>query len=80
MRKLVLSLFLFAPGLGMSAATNDVVSARQQAVVVDTLDVAPVWAGHPVGFALLTQAPLYLAFCLDSSLNQMSGLWLQPQP
>ena len=24
---------------------------------VEVLDVAPVWAGHPVGFCLLTQAP-----------------------
>ena len=34
-----------------------------QAVTVDSLDIAPVWAGHPVGFALLTRPPFqFVAF------------------
>ena len=24
---------------------------------IEVIDVAPVWAGHPIGFCLLTQAP-----------------------
>jgi hypothetical protein len=38
------------------AATNGRRAASPaRPVVADSLDVAPVWAGHPVGFALLTQ-------------------------
>jgi len=38
----------------------------EQAKLVDSLDVAPVWAGHPVGFALLTQPPhQFVAFYDD---------------
>ncbi len=35
----------------------------ERAVTMDSLDIAPVWAGHPVGFALLTHAPFqFVAF------------------
>lgn len=38
----------------------------ERAVAVDSLDIAPVWAGHPVGFALLTHAPFqFVAFYDD---------------
>ena len=38
----------------------------ERAVTVDSLDIAPVWAGHPVGFALLTHAPFqFVAFYND---------------
>jgi hypothetical protein len=38
----------------------------QPAVTVDSFDVAPVWAGHPVGFALLTRPPFqFVAFYDD---------------
>ena len=34
-----------------------------RAITVSSLDVAPVWAGHPVGFTLLTHAPFqFIAF------------------
>jgi hypothetical protein len=29
-------------------------TARAETPPADVLDVAPVWAGHPVGFSLLT--------------------------
>ena len=57
MKKLVLFLFILAVGFGAPAATNTVNSVRQRAIITDSLDIAPVWAGHPVGFALLTHAP-----------------------
>ncbi|HTB85192.1 MAG TPA: BNR repeat-containing protein [Candidatus Sulfotelmatobacter sp.] len=53
------------PGFGVPAATNDVASSNSRAMPVDTLDVAPVWAGHPVGFALLTHAPYQFAAYYD---------------
>jgi hypothetical protein len=35
----------------------------EHAIVVDTLDIAPVWAGDPVPLALLTEAPYqYIAY------------------
>jgi hypothetical protein len=38
----------------------------EKAVVTAALDVAPVWAGHPVGFSLLTHAPFqFVAFYDD---------------
>jgi hypothetical protein len=43
------------------AGDNSVMITR--AVTMDVLDIAPVWAAHPVGFALFTQAPLqFVAF------------------
>ena len=66
MKKLVLFLFLFAVGFGAPAATNNVTSVRQRVAIADSLDVAPVWAAHPVGFALLTHAPnQFVAFFDD---------------
>ena len=66
MKKLVLFLFILAVCFGAPAATNTVNSVRQRAIVADSLDVAPVWAGHPVGFALLTHAPnQFVAFYDD---------------
>lgn len=34
--------------------------------IVETLDVAPVWAGHPVGFSLLTHAPYQFVAYYDA--------------
>ena len=37
--------------------------ANEQATAVDLMDSAPVWGGHPVGFALFTHAPFqFVAF------------------
>jgi hypothetical protein len=44
-------------GLVLSAVTLPIGNKTEQAIVVDTLNISPVWAGHPVGFALLTQPP-----------------------
>lgn len=39
------------------------VPAADPGVSIASLDIAPVWAGHPVGFALLTHAPYqFVAF------------------
>ena len=60
-----LSLVLCA-AIGATADTNDSIPAIQRAGAVDSLDIAPVWAGHPVGFALLTHAPFqFVAFYDD---------------
>ncbi len=38
----------------------------ERAVMADSLDIAPVWAAHPVGFSLLTRAPFqFVAFYDD---------------
>lgn len=38
----------------------------QRAKLVDTLDIEPVWAGHPVGFSLLTHAPYQFVAYYDA--------------
>ena len=39
---------------------------EESAPIVDALDIAPVWSGHPVGFALLTRPPhQFVAFYDD---------------
>lgn len=59
-----LAAFAAAFATGAFAGTEPVVKAR--AVKLDALDIAPVWAGHPVGFALLTQPPFqFVAFYDD---------------
>jgi len=56
--KIILSFLLFfTVDCSLSAATNNPPSIQKRAITVDSLDIAPVWAGHPVGFALLTHAP-----------------------
>ena len=65
MKKSLAFLLLFAVGYGLSAATNNSPSAQQRAITVDSLDIAPVWAGHPVGFAMLTHAPHQFAAFYD---------------
>ena len=57
MKKLLAFFLLFTVGCSLTAATNNSPSVQQRAITVDSLDIAPVWAGHPVGFALLTHAP-----------------------
>ncbi|MCF7732063.1 MAG: BNR repeat-containing protein [Akkermansiaceae bacterium] len=56
------ALFLtFIAGLaGQSSAET------RSATIVDSIDVAPVWSAHPVGFSLLTRAPFqFVAFYDD---------------
>ena len=59
-----LGLFFYAATSAV-ADTNDAMPVIQRAVTVDSLDIAPVWAGHPVGFALLTHAPFQFAAFYD---------------
>lgn len=47
------------------ALASDGTSTITRAVAVDSLDVAPVWAAHPVGFALLTHPPFQFAAFYD---------------
>ena len=50
----------------MAVLAGDISNTSTRAVTVDSLDVAPVWAGHPVQFALLTHAPYqFVAFYDD---------------
>jgi hypothetical protein len=66
MNKLLLFLSVSAAGFGAFAAATNVASRREAATMGGALEVAPVWAGHPVGFALLTRAPQqYIAFYDD---------------
>lgn len=49
--------------LARFATTSAIGNRSEHAIVVDTLNIAPVWAGHPVPFALVTQAPYqYVAY------------------
>lgn len=65
MNKLLL-LFLLAASFAAPAATNNLAPGHQSVTVADARDIAPVWAGHPVGFALLTRAPFqFVAFYDD---------------
>lgn len=46
-----------------AAASGAAPAPMPRPTVAETLDVAPVWAGHPVGFALLTRPPFqFVAF------------------
>jgi len=60
MRIRLLSVLLLAsPPVGAQDAV-------ERATVVDSLEIAPVWSAHPVGFALLTHAPRqFVAFYDD---------------
>jgi len=52
--------------LSAVALAGDGSATITRAVTLDSLDVAPVWAAHPVGFALLTQSPFqFVAFYDD---------------
>ena len=56
-----LPIFLFTAVLPVLAA--DLAPKPEETVLVDTLDIAPAWSGHPVGFALLTHPPYqFVAF------------------
>ena len=60
-----LGLLLFA-AINATADTNNSTPVIQCVVAVDSLDIAQVWAGHPVQFALLTLAPYqFVAFYDD---------------
>jgi hypothetical protein len=61
-----LSGILLAGTLAFSGMSSGIASSTStRALAVDSLDVAPVWAGHPVGFALLTHAPYQFAAFYD---------------
>ena len=52
--------------LGAAATGNNITPAARTAEKTETLDIAPVWAAHPVGFALFTHAPVqFVAFYDD---------------
>ncbi|MEI7808520.1 MAG: BNR repeat-containing protein [Verrucomicrobiota bacterium] len=60
-----LSLALFAVDSSL-AGTNDSTPGISRPATAEVMDIAPVWAGHPVGFALLTHAPFqFVAFYDD---------------
>lgn len=42
----------------LSVITVPLGNKTEHAIIVDTLNISSVWAGHPVGFALITQPPL----------------------
>lgn len=46
---------LVALSAGLLLISSAVRAAPGEPIVVEALDIAPVWAGHPVGFALLTR-------------------------
>ncbi|CAF3936944.1 unnamed protein product [Rotaria sp. Silwood1] len=49
--------------LTLSVTTLPIGNKSESAIVTDTFDIGPVWAGDPVLFALLTQAPYqYIAY------------------
>jgi hypothetical protein len=55
-----------ATAFSIAALAGDISSTATRAVTIDSLDIAPVWAGHPVQFALLTHAPYqFVAFYDD---------------
>jgi len=61
-----LSGILLAGTLAFSGmSSGDASSTGTRALTVDSLAIAPVWAGHPVGFALLTHAPYQFAAFYD---------------
>jgi hypothetical protein len=53
--RLLAAIVLFT--LALSATALPIGNQTENAIVVDTLNIVPVWAGDPVPFALLTQAP-----------------------
>ncbi len=53
---------LFTTAFGLGAA-QILAGSGARALTTDSLDIAPVWAAHPVGFSLLTHAPFqFVAF------------------
>lgn len=50
----------------VSVGASKVVEQREVSTLLDSLDIAPVWSAHPVGFSLLTKAPFqYVAYYDD---------------
>ena len=43
--------------LALSTVTLPIGNETEYAIVLDTLNITQVWAGDPVGFALITQSP-----------------------
>ena len=58
---------IFQPFLSLTFIGLGLLAATEEAPMVESsLDISPVWSGHPVSFALLTQAPhQYVAFYDD---------------
>ena len=55
MHLLIALVLCLIPTLAATTCSPD--NRTERAVIVDSLDIAPVWAGHPVPFFLLTQTP-----------------------
>jgi hypothetical protein len=62
---LVVAIVLFALALPVITLPTD--NKTEHAIVVDSLDIAPVWAGHPVGFTLLTLPPYQFIAYYDAA-------------
>lgn len=63
---LIASLPVVMAKVPASTAAPEAVEQRELAKVLDSLDIAPVWSAHPVGFTLLTKAPFqYVAYYDD---------------
>ena len=50
----------------LSVITSPIGNKTEYAIVVDTLNISTVWAGHPVGFSLFTQPPLQFIAYYDA--------------
>ncbi|CAF1407442.1 unnamed protein product [Adineta ricciae] len=50
---------------GSTASLAD--NKTEHAIVIDSLDIAPVWAGHPVSFVFLTHAPYQFVAYYDAT-------------
>lgn len=52
--------------LVINVISTPIGNKSEHAFVVDQLDIAPVWAGHSVGFALVTKPPYQYVAYYDS--------------
>jgi hypothetical protein len=62
---LLIAIVLLALALPGTTLPTD--NKTEHAIVVDSLDIAPVWAGHPVNFVLLTQPPYQFIAYYDAT-------------
>ncbi len=53
--------------MALFASTLPIGNQTEHAIVVDTLNIAPVWAGDPVGFSLITQPPYQFIAYYDAN-------------
>ena len=50
----------------LSVITSPIGNKTEHAIIVDTLNISTLWAGHPVNFALLTQPPIQFIAYYDA--------------